>query len=395
MNTPHWLTVRNEAAADEIIISGQIGKNWWDDSGVSEKEFRDALDAIPKYRHVTIGINSEGGSVQDGLGIYNAIKRRGNTSTRVDGYALSIASIIALAGDRVISPRASVWMIHEPWAWAQGNAEDMRRAFEMLNTHGETIAGIYADETGRTKDEARSAMKSETWFTGEEAAQWGLADETTSAPANLHKLTLDYKHAPPTVAAIAGNVMVNNLSPFRVVRGSSLASATEEIAQHNEAKPKGTSMTKLLSLLAEANIIPTATLDEDSVVKIVSDYLDTQAEKLTTRDQRIAELEAAVTANKKAHAEALIDTAVKEGRVKDDAALRQRWVDALVEDPEGAGQMLASIPAPKPAAGLTPEEVAKTAAVPGDPAKPALAGYDKLVAACQKQAEVLLGIKRK
>ena len=91
-----WLKVKAEGESPEILIDGFIGESWWDDTGNSNKRFNEAINRFPKSQRVTVRINSEGGSIQDGLGIYNTIKARGNVTTRVDGYALSIASIIAL-----------------------------------------------------------------------------------------------------------------------------------------------------------------------------------------------------------------------------------------------------------------------------------------------------------
>jgi ATP-dependent protease ClpP protease subunit len=184
-----WLTIRNEANKPaEILIQGTIGKDWWDDSGISEKEFTDALQAIPEDRPITIGINSEGGSVKDGLGIYHALLRRGDkVTTRVDGYALSIASVVALAGARRISPSGAMWMIHEPWTVASGNAEDMLKTAAMLEIHGDAIAAIYRDRAGITLHEAREKMKAETWFRGGEAVTLGFATETNEEPVALAK----------------------------------------------------------------------------------------------------------------------------------------------------------------------------------------------------------------
>lgn len=189
---PNWLTINNAATSTEpveILIQGQIGKNWWDDSGTSEKEFVDALKAIPSDRNIIVGINSEGGSVQDGLGIYNALLRRGDkVSTRIDGYAVSIASVIALAGSRRISPKSSIWMIHEPWMMAQGSAEDMRKAAESLDKHAEVISDIYAQRTGMDSKYAREKMRAETWFKGDEAVEMGFATEATDGAVALNML---------------------------------------------------------------------------------------------------------------------------------------------------------------------------------------------------------------
>jgi ATP-dependent protease ClpP protease subunit len=186
---PNWLTIRNEAESAEILIQGAIGASPWDESGVSEKEFTNALKSIPEGRPITVGINSQGGSIQDGLGIYNALRRRGDAVTvRIDGYAVSIASVIALAGSKRISPKSSVWMIHEPAMLAFGNAEDMDRARLALEAHAEVITDIYAERTSLTKDDARAKMKAETWFRGEEAVEMGFATEANEASVALNSL---------------------------------------------------------------------------------------------------------------------------------------------------------------------------------------------------------------
>lgn len=174
----NWLTVRNQAEAAEMIVNGTIGKDWWDDSGNSSKEFRDELSKIPKGKKVHVRINSEGGSVADALEIYNVLQeRRADVTCIVDGYALSSASIVALGGGRCVMQDASLMMIHEPWSITQGDHTDHLRSAEMLDKHGETIAGIYAKKTGKPASEMRALMKKETWFTGPEAVDAKLADE--------------------------------------------------------------------------------------------------------------------------------------------------------------------------------------------------------------------------
>lgn len=173
------LSVMDAGNAYDIELIGAIGKSYWDDSGITEKEFRDALRNIPEGKSITLKVNSEGGSVQEGLGIYNAIKeRRDDITARITGYALSIASVFPLGAGKVISPKSAIWMMHLAWSWAQGNAKDMEKASEMLAAHDETLIDIYAAETGKSKEEIRSAMEAETWVRGSNAVEWGLADET-------------------------------------------------------------------------------------------------------------------------------------------------------------------------------------------------------------------------
>ena len=175
---PRWLTVQNQASdVAEMVIDGPIGKSWYDPTGTSAAEFRKALNAIPKGKKVLVRINSEGGAVGDALTIYNLLQERGeDVTTKIDGYALSSASIIALAGYRVDCPKSAILMIHEPWSMTVGDEADHEKAAKMLKTHGETIAQIYAARTGKSIDEMRDLMKAESWFSGSEAIAAGLAD---------------------------------------------------------------------------------------------------------------------------------------------------------------------------------------------------------------------------
>lgn len=176
-----WLTVNSVKVHNEevveMVIAGTIGSSWYDDSGATSKEFREKFGIVPKGKKVHVRINSEGGSVQDALEIYNLIlSRKEDVITFNDGYALSSASIILSAGGKVIAPHSSIEMIHEPWSMTMGNEEDHRKAAEMLSKHGDTIAGIYARRTGKSMAEMRDLMRAESWFTGAEACMNKLAD---------------------------------------------------------------------------------------------------------------------------------------------------------------------------------------------------------------------------
>ncbi len=184
-----WLTVRNEGDAVEMIISGVIGSSWYDDSGTTGKEFRDKFSAIPKGTKVNVRINSEGGSVSDALEIYNCIQaRKDDVTTYNDGYALSSASLILCAGGRAVTPHASLTMIHEPWSMTIGDETDHIKAAQMLSKHGDTIAGIYARKTGKPASEMREAMRTEMWFTGAEAAEYGFSETDPDEPKEEQEL---------------------------------------------------------------------------------------------------------------------------------------------------------------------------------------------------------------
>ena len=173
------LEVINESENAPINISGSIGGSWYDDSGITSDEFTEALDSIPKGRKINVHVNSEGGSVQDGLGIYNALKARSKDVTAcIDGYACSIASVIPLAASKVISPKSAIWMIHQASSYCAGNADDSDKNTRMLREHDDMLSEIYASETGiGTPSSWLDDMKAETWKRGSEAVEYGFADE--------------------------------------------------------------------------------------------------------------------------------------------------------------------------------------------------------------------------
>jgi len=201
-----WLSVVNHfnsEAPAELLIQGPIGQTW-DDSGTQEKDFTDALKEIPEGKPIVVGINSEGGSIKDGLGIYHALLRRGDSvTTRVDGYAVSIASVIALAGAKRISPDSSIWMIHEPCAMAIGNSEDMRKEATALDAHADAIVAVYTDRTKLKPEDARAKMKAETWFRGKEAVDLGFATELGGGAVALNCLDATrFKNVPKDILQI-------------------------------------------------------------------------------------------------------------------------------------------------------------------------------------------------
>ena len=178
----NWLSYQPRASASEpatLQIFDQIGEDWFGGSGISAKAFSQALQDVGQGPLV-IEINSPGGNVWDGLAIYNMLRgRQAPVTTRVVGIAASIASIIALAGDTVEIADAALFMIHDPSGMVAGTSEEMRKMADALDQHAEVLAGIYSKVTGRPTAQIRAAMKEETWFTAQEAIQFGLADKMT------------------------------------------------------------------------------------------------------------------------------------------------------------------------------------------------------------------------
>lgn len=172
----------------EVLIYAEIGESFWGEETVAAKDFVKKLQDI-KAKQLDVRINSPGGSVFDGNSIYNALKRHpANVTTYIDGSALSIASIIALAGDEVVAAPNSIMMIHDPSGWVQGTASEMRSYAELLDKTKSGLVNTYKEKTGKDEKAIATAMAETTWFDAEEAVAWGLADrvgESVDEVANL------------------------------------------------------------------------------------------------------------------------------------------------------------------------------------------------------------------
>lgn len=158
-----------------MSIYGEIGEDFWGES-ISAKALIKELKGIPNDAVVNFHVNSVGGSVWDGIAIYNAIKDMPNKKTVfVEGLAASIASIIALAGDAIHMCIGSMMMIHNAWTFAAGDANSLEEEAERLRKVNESLIDIYEKETNLNRDEIAEYMNAETWLSAEEAVELGFA----------------------------------------------------------------------------------------------------------------------------------------------------------------------------------------------------------------------------
>jgi ATP-dependent Clp protease, protease subunit len=203
-------TTKNSA---ELTLYGVISQDsWWGDE-VTPKQFSDDLKALgDDIEEITVRINSDGGDVFAGIAIHNMLKRhKAKVIVYVDGLAASIASIIAMAGDKVIMPKGSMMMIHNPWTsvWG-GDADDFRHTADILDKIRDSLVDVYAEKTKLDKEEIKALLDAETWMTAEEAVAKGFADEvegTISVAASIRgKMAIingvqvdwsKFKNAPP------------------------------------------------------------------------------------------------------------------------------------------------------------------------------------------------------
>jgi len=176
-----WYEIKAKQDAADVYIYDEIGV--W---GITASALVNELRGL-KGKALNVYINSPGGSVFDGIAIYNALSRHeGGVNVTVDSLAASIASVIAQAGETRTMGKSSAMMIHDAWGIAIGDPATMEKMRDELAKLSDSIADIYADRAGGSAGEWRSRMADETWYNADEARAAGLADTVAGAPQNAY-----------------------------------------------------------------------------------------------------------------------------------------------------------------------------------------------------------------
>ena len=169
---------------DDITAYGKFNWNTWeyDDSETSANFFRQKLDEISDNDEIELFINSYGGSVKEGVAIYNMLKRKPcQKICYIDGFAYSVASVIALACDKIIMGLGTSMMIHDMWINVSGNAKELRKQADDLDVLMESNRQIYLNRAKNlTEEELIEMMEKETILTPEQCLEIGFCDEISS-----------------------------------------------------------------------------------------------------------------------------------------------------------------------------------------------------------------------
>ncbi|NAH85837.1 Clp protease ClpP, partial [Escherichia coli] len=236
---PNWWEIKNSTGEDdspaELLIYGYIGE--FDE--VSSSDIVNKLKDISSNA-INVKINSYGGSVFTAQAILSSLKRhKANITVYIDGIAASAATIIAMAGDKVVIPSNAMMMIHNPWTFAAGDADELRDIAEMMDKIRDSILSAYKEKTGLSEDKLIELMDQETWLNAEEAVELGFADEVEK-PMRLS-------------ASIKEGMLSLNGITFEVSRFSKLPDSLAKLPQNKN---------ELSTELNEQNEDDVVTLDE-------------------------------------------------------------------------------------------------------------------------------------
>lgn len=387
--------LRAEDKGDEeasISIYEAIGNDGWG-GGITAGRIAGALRRIGN-KDITVNINSPGGSVFEGIAIYNLLRAHPkNVKVRVVGLAASAASVIAMAGDTVEMGQGAFLMIHNVWTIAIGNRNDLRAAADVIEPIDRALADLYAARSGHEPDEIGAMMDKETWLGAQDAIDQGFADALMPEAAVTQTDDKDNKRSAlqaraelQAALAKAGYSRSRQRELLKEFSGMPGAAAASTMPRAGDPAPNA--MPRAGGPEPQAALKPNAQGSRMDITTLKAEHPELYAQVLNEGRQsgrkegadderaRIAAIDAAAVPGH----EALTTKAKAEGLSAGDYALQVMAAEKVAR--ENAAQALAA-DAPKPAA----------AAAPADPAGSIKrAEYDALPLA-EQRAKVKAGVK--
>ena len=221
--------------ARTLFLNGTIAEESWFDDDVTPQLFKDELNA--GSGDITVWINSPGGDCVAAAQIYNMLMDyKGNVTVKIDGIAASAASVIAMAGTKVLMSPVSMMMIHNPMTVAFGDSAEMQKVIEMLASVKDSIINAYEIKTGLSRTKLSHLMDAETWMDANKAVELGFADEIMQRVGSAEDME------PPAVSMLYSKANVVN-------------SLMDKVAAKCAIKSEPTRKTKADDLMARLNLI--------------------------------------------------------------------------------------------------------------------------------------------
>ena len=259
-----------ESDTGELMLYGEITQNlpkWYKDNYPDDKsaiDFDKAVKDLKKSgaKKLLLRINSPGGAVNEAIAMRAIITGAGfeNIDVHIEGMCASAATILASIPDAHVSiAPGSEYMIHNPWTYAAGSAADLEKAAEHLRQLENTTRGFYVQKTGQAEEQLQRWMDNETWFTAEEAVQYGFADEITAegngampAVACVSAQAMNvmrelYKQVPDGIAISGEAPEKNSVSNDAPVAGSSTENKETQEEEHENMDIKNLNLETLLA----------------------------------------------------------------------------------------------------------------------------------------------------
>lgn len=296
-NKQSWYSI-NAKQTDKFVdvyLYDEVGSY-----GVSAKDFVEDIKLL-KGKDIYLHINCVGGEVFDGMAIYNTLKKyKGKVVAYVEGIAASMGSVIPLAADEIIMSENSLYMIHNAWGGAMGEAKDMRKTATLLDKLSSEIANIYSKKTNLPLSQIEEMMDEETWFNSEEALQYGFIDRISDAVMVAAKYDIT-KFKNKTQKEIVNQLnnnkksktMTEELKSWFGAKVEEIVAAvkggvdTKEVSEVNvilaDNEEISNKLSELESKVVDVNALSTSKDEEITELKNTVDSLNSEIEKLNNK----------------------------------------------------------------------------------------------------------------
>ena len=228
-----------ETVERTLFLNGTIAEDSWFDDDVTPQMFKEEL--MDGNGNITVWINSPGGDCVAAAQIYNMLREyHGKVIVKIDGIAASAASVIAMAGDKVLMSPVSMMMIHNPMTIAFGDSEEMQRAIDMLKSVKDSIVNAYELKTRMSRTKLAHLMDAETWMDANKAIELGFADEIIQRTGAVDELEV------PQISMLYSKTAVVNSLMDKIAEKCKIQQK-EEVENSN--KVKADSLMSRLNLL--------------------------------------------------------------------------------------------------------------------------------------------------
>ena len=327
-----WYRMEAKGDTAEIVIYDQIGQSMWGD-GYGAKKFNADLKALGNVKNISVRLNSPGGDVFEGLTILNRLLAHKATVTiYIDGLAASIASVIAMAGDKIVMAENALFMIHNPWSFAMGTSEDMRATADTLDKVKEALLTAYTGQSSLDEHKISALMDAETWMTAKEGLDMGFIDEIGVGQDIQNSFDLSqFKNAPKTGIMQSGSSRPGANSSGRLISTSAnstegtmtkheTAETTETPAETTEAaatETPATTETTETTATPEAPATPAETAQASTETPIQASVPAAPSEADNERARVLA-----IMSNAFAGQDALVQDLIKSGATVQDSLTR-------------------------------------------------------------------------
>lgn len=216
-----------------LFLNGTIAEESWFDDEVTPSLFKDELNS--GEGDITVWINSPGGDCIAAAQIYNMLMDyKGNVTVKIDGIAASAASVIAMAGNKVIVSPVSMIMIHNPATIAAGDTAEMQKAIAMLDEVKESIINAYEIKTGLSRARLSHLMDAETWMDANSAIELGFADEIMQRNAEEDELEVPNVSMTFSRASVTNSLIEKMAEKCKIAQKSKNEIASDSLLERLE-----------------------------------------------------------------------------------------------------------------------------------------------------------------